>query len=266
MYIHSEEKLELFYPKVFVEINGNLPGSPIIIPTLFHATHYEEMTRICVEKQAVFKGSKKQWRDTDNPDKASYLVDHIHNSRERVYPSDDKSLPGNLVWFGTARDEGEVYGPCLFEFNYKRVLQAYQVSRGVDHKICYRVGGTLVYQKEISHAVIVCCTTDDCYKLFPLIEEDKTTTKFFTLSGYSNLPVIRISEYPYRDRHEHVIFAFYLPDGNVCLKLANEVRYSELTQISHDYCVKSKGNCKFIVDPSDIDEEIDTKWNQLRSK
>ena len=264
--MHSEEKLELFYPKVFIEIKGNIPDSPITIPTLFHATHYEEMTRICVGQQAVFKGNKKQWRDTDNPDKTSYLVNHTGNSWDRIYPLDAKCQPGNLVWFGTARDEGEIYGPCLFEFNYKRVLQAYQVSRGVDHMICYRVSGTLVYQKEISHVVIVCCTTDDCYKLFPRIEEDRITTKFFTLSSNSNLPVIRINEYLYSDRHEHVILAFYLPDGNACLKLANEVRYSELTQIPHDYCVKSKGRCVFVVDSSDIDEEIDTKWNQLRLK
>ena len=93
MCTQREEVPELFYPRVFVEVQGKVSESPIIVPTLFHATHYEERTRICVGKQAVFKGSKKQWRDTDNRDKASYLVDHIHNSRERVYPSDDKCLP-----------------------------------------------------------------------------------------------------------------------------------------------------------------------------
>ena len=266
MCTHSEEKVELFYPKVFIEMQGNLPGSPIIVPTLFHATHYEEMTRICDGEQAVFKGNKKQWRQTDNPDKASYLVDHTCNGWEKIYPSDDKWLPGNLVWFGTARDEGKVYGPCQFEFNYKRVLQAYQASRGDVHMICYRVGGTLVYQKEISHVVIVCCSSDDCYKTFPLIEEDKITTRFFTISSNSNLPRISINEYLDSYRHEHVIFAFYLPDGNGCLRLANEVGYSELKQIPHDYCVKSKGGCEYFVDPSCVDEEIDTKWNKLRTK
>ena len=276
MYTQREKVPELFYPRVFVEVQGKISESAIIVPTLFHATHYEEMTRICDGEQAVFKGNKKQWRDTDNPDKGSYLVNHTDTSRDSIHPLDNKCFPGNLVWFGTARNEGKVYGPCQFEFNYKRVLQAYQVSRGVNHKICYRVGGTLVYQKEISHAVIVCCTTDDCYKLFPLIEEDKATTKFFTLSSNSNLPRILINEYPLYDssdkwarRHEHVILAFYLPDDNTRLKLANEVGYSELKHIPHDFCVKSKNRrgelgCKFAVDPSIIDEEISTKWDQLR--
>lgn len=85
MCTHSEEKVELFYPKVFVEIMGNLPGSPIIVRTLFHATHYEEITRICDREQAVFKGNKKQWRQTNNPDKANYLVHHIYNGWEKIY-------------------------------------------------------------------------------------------------------------------------------------------------------------------------------------
>ena len=270
----SEEKLELFYPKVFVEIQGNIPGSPVIVPTLFHATHYVEMTQICNGEQAILKGSNKQWRETSNPNKASYLVDYCDNSRVQIFPSNNESLPGNLVWFGTARDEGKIYGPCQFEFSYKRVLQAYQVSRGVDQKICYKVGGTLIYQKEVSHVVIVCCEADECYKLFPTIEEDKTT-KFFVLSrSKSNLPHILINKYPPYDssdiwsrRHEHVILAFHLPSDNAPLKLANEVRYSELKQIPHNYCMKSKkngtGECEYAVDPSLVDKEI-AKWDQFR--
>ena len=263
--MNNEKKLEYFYPKIFVELKGAKTGSAVVVPTLFHSTHYEEMIKICVEKQAVFKGNKKEW-STQHPDKASYLVDHIDNSKKQLRNSDDDCLPGNLVWFGTARGKGGIFGPCLFEFNYKRVLQAYQVSRGVDHKICYRVGGTMVYQKEISHTVIVCCTTDDCYKSFPLIEEDRTTKKFFTPSSDSSLPRIRISEYPCsdRDRDEHVVLVFYLPSDNACLKLANEVRYSELTRVPHSRCVKSKGICEFKSNPSDIDKEIDAKWNKLR--
>ena len=276
MYTQREKVPELFYSSVFVEIQGKISESPIIVPTLFHATHYEEMTRICDGEQAVFKGNKKQWRQTDNPDKASYLVNHTCNGWEKICPTDDKWLPGNLVWFGTARDEGKVYGPCQFEFNYKRVLQAYQASRGDDHMICYRIGGTLVYQKEVSHVVIVCCSSDECYKTFPLIEEDKTTTRFFTISSNSNLPRISINKYPLYDshhkwarRHEHVILAFYLPDDNARLKLANEIGYSELKCVTHDYCVKSKNRkgelgCKFAVDPSLIDNEISTRWDQWR--
>ena len=263
--MNNEKKLEYFYPKIFVELKGAKTGSAVVVPTLFHSTHYEEMIKICVGKQALFKGNKKEW-STKHPDKASYLVDHNNNSKKQLRSSDDDCLPGNLVWFGTARGKGGIFGPCLFEFNYKRVLQAYQVSRGVDHKICYRVGGTMVYQKEISHAVIVCCTTDDCYKSFPLIEEDRTTKKFFTPSSDSSLPRIRISEYPCsdRDRDEHVVLVFYLPSDNACLKLANEVRYSELTRVPHSRCVKSKGSCEFKGNPSDIDKEIDAKWNKLR--
>lgn len=123
LHMYSEEKLELFYPKVFVEIHGKVSSaSSTNVPTLFHATHYEEMTEICVGEQAIFKGNKKPWRATDNPDKASYLVDHTDNSRKMIYPSDNDYLPGHLVWFGTARDEGKIYGPCQFEFNYKCVL------------------------------------------------------------------------------------------------------------------------------------------------
>ena len=277
-YTQREVVPELFYPGMFVEIQGKISESPIIIPTLFHATHYEEMTRICDGKQAVFKGNKKQWRETGNPNKASYLVNHTEGSCDRICPLDDQCLPGNLVWFGTAREEGEIYGPCQFSFDYKQVLQAYQASRGVDHMICYRVGGTLVYQKEISHVVIVCCANDDCYKLFPLIEEDKTTTKFFMLSSSSNLPRILINSYPLYDsrdkwarRHEHVSLAFYLPDNNACLKLANEVGYSVLKRITHNYCVKSKNRkgepgCKFAVDPSRIDEKISAKWDRWRQE
>ena len=172
-HLHSEEKMELFYPKVFVEIQGNASGTPSIILSLFHATRYAEMTRICDGQQATFKPGKKPWRQTYNPDKASYLVDYVNNSRTWILPSDDSCLPGNLVWFGTTKDEGKIYGPCQFEFNYKRVLEAYQTSRGADQKICYKVGGTFIYQLEISVA-------NECYKQFPTIEEDKTT-KFLTL-------------------------------------------------------------------------------------
>ena len=275
MHTCSEEKLELFYPKVFVEIKGNTPGSPVVVPTLFHATHYVEMTQICDGEQAILKGGKKPWRETCNPDKASYLVDYHDNSRKRIFPSNNDNLPGNLVWFGTARDEGKIYGPCQFEFSYKRVLQAYQVSRGVDQKICYKVGGTLIYQKEVSHVVIVCCAADKSYKQFPTIEEDNMTTKFFTLSSSkSNLPRILINKYlPYDSsdnwskRHEHVILAFHLPNDDVCLKLPNEVRYSELKHTPHNYCMKSKkssrGDCEYVVDPSLIDKEI-AKWDQFR--
>ena len=270
MHTCSEEKLELFYPKVFVEIQGNTSGSPIIVPTLFHATHYFEMTQICDGKQAILKGGKKPWRDTGNPDKASYLVDYSDDRRKKIFPSNNDGLPGNLVWFGTARNEGKIYGPCQFEFSYKRVLQAYRVSRGVDQKICYKVGGTLIYQKEVSHVVIVCCDADECYELFPKIEEDKTT-KYFTLSSSkSNLPRILINEYLSCDsrdiwprRHEHVILAFHLPGDNACLKLANEVRYSELKHIPHTYCMKSKGDCEYDDNPSFIDDEI-AKWDQFR--
>ena len=188
MYVHaliySEEKLELFYPKVFVEIQGNTCGSFSIIPSLFHSTHYAEMMRICDGKQATFKAGKKPWRETSNPDKASYLVDYVNNSRTRILPSDDSCLPGNLVWFGTRRDEGKIYGTCQFEFNFNRVLRAYQISRGADQKIYYKVNGTLIYQLEISNVMILCCVADECYKQFPTIEEDKTT-KFVTFSTTS---------------------------------------------------------------------------------
>ena len=268
--MHSEKKLEYFYPKIFVELNGAKPGSAFVVPTLFHSTHYKEMSEICNGKQAVFKGNKKQW-STDNPHKASQLVDHTDNSKRQMYNSNsskDDCLPGNLVWFGTSRGKGGIFGPCQFEFNYRRVLQAYQVSRGVDHMICYRVGGTLVYQNEICHVVIVCCANDDCYKTFPVIEEDKSITKFYMLSSNSNLPRIQINEYPGSDRgrDEHVVLVFYLPDDNISLEVANEVGYSELTWVPHNRCVKSKSSCEFAVSPSVIDKEIDAKWKQFRLK
>ena len=267
----SEEKLELFYPKVFVEIQENTAGSSVTVPTLFHATHYAEIVQICDGEQAVLKGRNKPWRDTSNPDKGSYLVDYRDNSRQWIFSSNNDSLPGNLVWFGTSRDEGKIYGPCQFEFNYKRVLQAYQVSRGVDQKICYKVGGTLIYQQEVSHVVIVCCEADECYKQFPTIQEDKKTTKFFVLSrSKSNLPRILINEYPRYDssdiwskRHEHVILAFHLPSDDAPLKLANEVKYSELKQIPHTYCMKSKGECEYAVNPSLVDNKV-AKWDRFR--
>jgi len=260
--------LELFYPKVFVEIQGKVSELACIVPTLFHATHLKEMTEICAGKQAIFKGNKKSWRTTCDPTKASYLVDYRDNSRKQIYPSDDSCLPGDLVWFGTARDEGKIYSPCQFEFNYKRVLQAYQLSRGSDHKICYKAGGTLVYQKEVSHVVVVCSTTDKCYEPFPYIEEGSTTTKFFTLSNKYNLPRILINQYPNnsKSRHEHVILAFYLPSG-MHLVLANEMNYAELKHIPHNYCLKSdkkNENCPDTNSESDIDKEIEVKWNHFR--
>ena len=69
------------------------------------------------------------------------------------------------------------------------------------------------------------------------------------------------SNNPRSKRHEHVIFAFYLPGDGVCLKLANEEGYSELKCISHSYCMKCKGDCEYTVDSKLIDKEI-KKWEE----
>ena len=138
--------MELFYCKRFVEIQGISDSQPHTIPTLFHSTHYNEMIRICQRGKAIFKGNPKQWRSYSS-NGASYLIDADEATRKLISQNDTRSLPGHLLWFATTRPgKFNVYGPCVFEFKFTAVLEAYQECRGItSQQLCYRAAGTLVH-------------------------------------------------------------------------------------------------------------------------
>ena len=274
-------KPELFYSRVFLKTHDSNGSSQFFIPTIFHATHCKDMTSICQGKEAIFKGNPKQWRPSlehsPSPN-ASYHIRPGSTTKTRIPSGDNECLPGPLLWFGTERKGGSVYGPCEYEFKFTALLKAYQLCRGINAaQVCYRAAGTLVYQQEISHVVLVCSTSDDCYKSFPLIQENNT--KYFKPPndkeiGKQKLMSISTNAYPQRShesgkdhtRHDHVIIAFYLPE-NTQLVLPNKPYISELQIIPHYYCMKNKlegGGCCSQADSKAIQEAIYEKWGQYR--
>ena len=151
------------------------------------------------------------------------------------------------MWFSTRQHETEVYGPCQFEFNFNRVLEAYQRNRGRKHKICYRAAGTLVYEKEVSHIVLICCMDDEEHETLPLITKGKTI--YFTppvkLDSTNSNPDAgaRVRTNEYCNRHEHVFFAIYQPKYQ---KLCMSIEDGILRLTPHNYCIPSKKKaCKF---------------------
>jgi len=242
------------------------------------------MISICQGKAAIFNGNPKQWRPSSEyfpSPNASYHIGPGSTTETWIPYGDKEYLPGPLLWFGTERKTGKVdnaYGPCVFEFRFSAVIEAYQKSRSISNEqVCYRAAGTLVYQQEISHVVLVCSTSDDCYKPFPLIQENNT--KYFKPPndkemGKRKLMSITTNAYPQRSnesgkdrtRHDHVIIAFHLPD-NAQLVLPNQPYISELQIIPHYYCMKNKlegGGCCSQADSKAIQEAIYEKWGQYR--
>jgi len=281
---NTNRRPELFYSSVFLETRDVTGLSSTFIPTIFHATHHKELMSICQGKEAIFKGNPKQWRPSSEhcpSPSASYYIGPGSTSEKRISPDDTECLPGPLLWFGTERKTGQTdnaYGPYVFEFKFTLVLEAYQNCRGINtEQLCYRAAGTLVYHREVSHVVLVCSTSDNCYKMFPIIQGNNT--KYFKPpddkeTGLQRLAFMVTNQYPECfdendkecTRHDHIIIAFHLPDGTP-LVLPNRPYVSELKKIPHRYCMRNKlegGACCNSVDDETIEKTIDTKWNQYR--
>jgi len=275
----SGEKVELFYHNVFVEIQGISESQTHTIPTLYHSTHYSEMIRICQREKAIFKGNPKQWRSY-SLNGASSIIDAADGTRKMISHNDTECLPGPLLWFATTQPGkyDNVYGPLVFGFQFTTVLDAYQKCRGINsEQLCYRAAGTLVYQREVSHVVLVCATSDDCYQTFPLIQGNNT--KYFTPpscqeTGLQTPASMTINKYPKRlnenimdcTRHHHVSIAFYLPNRTQLI-LPNKPHISELQILPHSYCMKNRlngGKCYNPVDNKTMEEVITIKWDQCR--
>ena len=242
------------------------------------------MKSICQGKVAVFKGNPKQWRlssEYSPSPSASYYIGPGSTTEEWIPPNDTERLPGPLLWFGTERKTGNsdnAYGPCVFEFKFTLVLEAYQKCRGItSEQLCYRTAGTLVYHREVSHIVLVCSTSDDYYQTFPMIQGNNT--KYFKPpnkkeADLQKMASMVVNKYPKRfdennkecTRHDHVIIAFHLPDS-IQLVLPNQPYVSELQKIPHNYCMKNKleqGVCCNPEDDEAIEEAIITAWDQYR--
>ena len=243
------------------------------IPTLFHSTHYNEMLKICQRRGATYKGNPKQWRSYST-NGASYVINvDDSNTRKWIRPDDSEWLPGPLLWFATMRPGkfDNIYGPCVFEHGFVAVIESYQECRRISREeICYRVGGTLVYQQEVSHVVVVCSSSDDHYKKFPEIQG--SNTKYFTPPNDKELPSMMINQYSKRldqnmrdcTRHDHVTVAFYLPYGTQ-LTIPNHPHISNLQILPHYYCMKSRlngGKCGYEVDNETMEKAISIKWDQ----
>ena len=106
-----------------------------------------------------------------------HMVTNIYSEQYCTYLVEPNNLPvpmksndvtfGPFAWFSIEKTETDMYGKCCFELNFKSVLEAYQKCRkGI---ICYRVGGTLMYKREVTHVVIICCKEDKEYQSYPLI-------------------------------------------------------------------------------------------------
>jgi len=271
------EKVELFYRNAFVEIQGVSESQPHTIPKLYHSTHYEEMIRICQWEKAMFKGNPKQWRSYSS-NGASFVIDVPDAIRKWIPQNDTTYLPGHLLWFATTRpgkNENDIYGPFAFGYQFPSVLDAYQKCRGINsEQLCYRAAGTLVYQREVSHVVLVCSTRDDIYQTFPLIQGNNT--KYFTPPSVQKIGLqtpasMTISKYPKRldkdirdcTRHDHVTIGFCLPHMTH-LVLPKQSHVSELQILPHYYCMKSRlndGKCRFAVDDMTMEEAVAIKWD-----
>jgi len=126
---------------------------------------------------------------------------------------------------------------------------------------------------------MVCSTSDDCYKTFPLIQG--SSIKYFVppnnkKPGSHNIPSMVINQYSKRldqnmrdcTRHDHVTVAFYLPYGTQ-LTIPNHPQISNLQILPHYYCMKSRLNgvkCSYEVDNETMEKAITINWNQYRSQ
>lgn len=106
----------------------------------------------------------------------TYIIEDFDEEPKPMTKHEQLSF-GPFLWFGTSRDEADIYGPYCFEFQLKNVMKKYQQARGSEKTLCYRAGGTLLYKQEIAHVVIICCKEDKDYQSYPLIEA--TSTKYF---------------------------------------------------------------------------------------
>jgi len=229
---------------------------------------------ICCGGLAIFEGSPKKWRSSFTQTTASYLIDPMNSAPKCIIqPTDTSCLPGHLLWFGTQPEAKSIYGPCVFELDFSAVLEAYTKCRGISsEQVCYRAANTLVYQREVSHVVLVCSNKDDGYYSFPLIQGNNT--KYFIPPGRQNPPSMTIKNYASQcdlsghdcTRHEHVIMALHLPPETQLVLPKQQV---SLSIIEHGYCIKSikskksHGDCSYAVDRKTMETAI-TEWMQYR--
>ena len=240
---------------MFVKIKEDWPTLRSITSTVhsvFHGTHFDKMTSICTEDYAFLKPHKKKWRVLDRKDYNKEYCSYTISPGQSPEPFTSKGdhVFGPVVWFSTRQHETDNYGPCQFEFNFNSVLEAYQRNRGRTHKICYRTAGTLVYDKEVSHVVLICCMEDKEHEELPLITGGNTT--YFTppveldrVNGSPKLNRVdfQVTTNEYCIRHEHVAFAIYQPRYQ---KLCISINDGLLRLTPHQYCIPSKKiKCKF---------------------
>jgi len=239
---------------MFVKIKEDWPTMRTITSTVhsvFHGTHFDKIVNICTEEYAFLKPHKKKWRVLDcrdyNKEYCSYIISP--GQTPEPFTSKGDHIFGPVVWFSTREHETDRYGPCQLEFNFKSVLEAYQRNRGRTHKICYRAAGTMVYDKEISHVVLICSMADREHETLPLITGGNTI--YFrpsvkdTANSSSELheAEFHVTTNEYCIRHEHVVFAIYQPRYQ---KLCMSIKDGLLKLTPHKYCVPSKKKkCKF---------------------
>jgi len=241
---------EFFYPGVFVKIKEAVQETPTTTSAsslVFHGTHLEEVTEICQGNNAIFKGNLKEWRllhpQLYNKEYCSYNA-QPGQPPEPMRPNNSLHF-GPFVWFGTKKDETDNYGPCQFEFNFMSILNAYHKCRNnqIQYSICYRAAGTLVYKKEVSHIVMICCLEDHEWQDYPLITAN--STRYFKPPNPLNnaKPTVDVhfqtTINEYQRRHEHVSFALYLPNNR---KLYLSCKDGRIRLTPHKYCVKSRSN------------------------
>ena len=222
------------------------------------------MMSICEGKNAYLKGSPKKWRKLDNkPYDETHCSYYMYPSQSpKPITSDKDDKLGPVLWFSTMEDDADKYGPCQFEFKFESVIEAYQKSRGRSRNICYRAAGTLVYQGEISHVVLMCCKEDEEHKSFPLITD--SNTKYFKPpveldkdSSHTELNFqVMINSYNTASRHEHLILAVYLPEYRK-LRFSNKDGSLRLTA-HNKYCIKGKTEDRCIHKGDKIPMTIDT--------
>ena len=97
-------------------------------------------------------------------------------------------------------DNFSMYGTVKLSLELRDLIKCYAESRGkCADGVCYKVGGTLRYTKEVCYVIIVCVNTDD------ELSELETSQSLVIKQPYSFLVGVSVS-------WDHYAFALYYPE------------------------------------------------------
>ena len=198
----------------------------------------------------LFPGFYSWWSIYPDGDYTDYIEEKVQELKEvdglNVY------VPDYL------KDSPEsIYGNRGFVCNFKDLLSSYVKSRSPDKSmrdVCIRIGGTLLYSREICYVLIVCLADDSALKGFswldrkskPFVTNDfirregkvnSETHESLTFNPEHNVTWVNGDRYSY----ETAAFAFYFPDQCHRLEVAQRFCHKEKVHHTMDRCIKKEG-------------------------